>query len=110
EREGESEDVESQEDEATTQSITRRTDRDGEVIEGWIRVAFATAERHAAGHLAICPPMDRRPACFAEQASGPAAEIKIAQVLCHGVRFELKLDEPAAERSSVVVEFAIREG
>lgn len=96
-------------DEAVTQQLTRRQAETGEVIEGWVRVSFAAAQRHATAHVAICPPLARVPVCFAEQSDGPAARIKVAQVLPYGVRFELKLDEPAVEPSGVYVEFAIHE-
>jgi hypothetical protein len=96
-------------DEAITQQLLRRQDAAGEVIEGWVRVDFAASQRHAAAHVAICPPLERVPECFAEQTDGPSARLKIAQVLPYGVRFELKLDEPAAQPASVHVEFSIHE-
>lgn len=96
-------------DETITQHVVRRHDAAGEVIEGWLRVDFAAAQRHATAHLAICPPLDCVPQCFAEQMDGPPARIKVAQVLEHGVRFELKLDQPAVEPARVVVEFSIQE-
>ncbi|MEX0678502.1 MAG: hypothetical protein WD063_15585 [Pirellulales bacterium] len=101
--------IESDRDEAVTQSMIRRQRETGEVIEGWLRVDFAAAQRHAAAHVAICPPMDRVPECFAEQMDGPPAAIKVAQVLACGVRFEVKLDQPAEEPASVLIEFSIQE-
>jgi hypothetical protein len=41
---------------------------------------------------------------------GPPAQIKVAQVLPQGVRFEIKLDEPGTEASDVLVEFSIQYG
>lgn len=96
-------------DEAVTQHVVRRHDEGGDAIEGWLRVEFAAGQRHATAHLAICPPLERVPECFAEQVDGPPARIKVAQVLAYGVRFELRLDEPPAEPANVVVEFAIHE-
>ncbi len=96
--------------EGISQQIVRRRQEDGgEAIEGWVRAEFLPGQRHAAAHVAICPPLDRVPECFAEQMDGPAAQIKIAQVLPYGVRFEIKLDKPADESQSVIVEFSIRE-
>lgn len=95
-------------DEAVKQWIVRRQDQAGDVIDGWVRVDFVVSQRHAAAHLAICPPMDRVPECFAEQSDGPDAQVKVAQVLSHGVRLEIKLDKAAAAPTSVVVEFSIQ--
>ncbi len=49
------------------------------------------------------------PQCYAEQMDGPPARLKVAQVLAYGVRFEIKLEEPAEEPTSVVIEFSIHE-
>jgi hypothetical protein len=96
-------------DESLTQRLVRRRDGSGEVIEGLVRVDFAAGQRHATAHVAICPPWDRVPRCDAEQADGPSARVKVAQVLTCGVRFELTLDEPADEPAGVLVEFSIQE-
>jgi hypothetical protein len=96
-------------DETVTQQLVRRQGDGGEVIEGWVRVDFAASQRHAIAHVAICPPLVRVPKCYAEQFDGPSAALKIAQVLVHGVRLELKLDEPAEEPGGVYVEFSIQE-
>jgi hypothetical protein len=96
-------------DEAVSQNIVRRRGESSEVIEGWVRVELAAAQRHAAAHLAICPPLDRVPECYAEQMDGPSARIKVAQVLAYGVRFDVKLDQPSAEPTSVVIEFSIQD-
>lgn len=96
-------------DESITQQMTRRRDDNAsESIEGWVRVDFAAGQRHAAAHLAICPPLDRLPECFAEPADGPAATVKVGQVLTHGVRLDVKLDEPTPEPACVLVEFSLQ--
>lgn len=89
---------------------TRRRDGDaGDVLEGWVRVDFAAGQRHAAAHVAICPPMERNPTCYAELADGPDAAVKITQAMSFGVRLEVKLAEPAEEPTSVIVEYSILE-
>jgi hypothetical protein len=89
--------------------VVRRCEPDGsETIAGWLRAAVPAAARHATAHVAICPPFEGLPECFAEQMDGPPAQVKVAQVLPHGVRFEIKLDERAAEASDVLVEFSIQ--
>ena len=96
-------------DESICQQVVRRREQDGsETIVGWLRTTVPAAARHAAAHVAICPPFGGLPECFAEQMDGPPARIKVAQVLPHGVRFEIKLDEPAAEATDVLVEFSIQ--
>jgi hypothetical protein len=95
---------------AVSQQIVRRRQDDGsEAMEGWVRAELAPAQRHATAHVAICPPFARLPECFAEQLDGPPAQIKVAQVLPYGVRFEIKLDKPCAEAADVMVEFSIQE-
>jgi hypothetical protein len=96
-------------DAGVTQQIIRRRESDGsESLEGWVRADVVAGQRHATAHLAICPPLDCRPQCFAESLDGPPAAIKVAQVLPYGVRFDVKLDEPAQEPGSVVIEFSIQ--
>ncbi len=92
-----------------TQRIVRRGPASDEVMEGLVRVDFAAAQRHAVAHVAICPPMQRVPVCYAEQIDGPPARLKLGDVQAYGVRFELKLDEPAEEATFVLVEFSIQE-
>ncbi len=89
------------------QFVRRQNAAGGETIEGLLRVRVARGQRHATAHVAICPPLERVGECYAEPCDGPPASVKVAQVLCYGVRFEIKLDEPPDEPASVVVEFAI---
>ena len=95
-------------DEAISQQMVRRREQSGEVLTGWTRVDFAQAQRVAAAHIAICPPLELDPSCEAEQQDGPAAEVRVTQAMSYGVRLEVKLDEPAEEATSVIVEFAIQ--
>lgn len=98
-----------QRDEGLLQQLTRRRLDDGcEVLEGWLRVELTAGQRHAAAHVAICPPLAGQPVCYAEQSDGPDAQIKVAQVLPHGARLEVKLDRPQAEASHVDIEFSIQ--
>ncbi|HEX3726537.1 MAG TPA: hypothetical protein VHV08_09860, partial [Pirellulales bacterium] len=92
-----------------SQYLVRRRAPAGETLTGWVRADLVTAQRHATAHVAFCPPFNCTPHCFAEIANGPDAEVKIAQVLCCGVRFEIKLDQPVAEPQSVIVEFSVHE-
>jgi hypothetical protein len=96
-------------DEAVTQQVVRRREESGEVLTGWTRVDFAQAQRVAAAHIAICPPLASNPTCDAEQQDGPPAQLKVTQAMSYGVRLEIKLDEPAETPTSVIVEFSIQE-
>ncbi len=97
-------------DTGVSQRLVRRREPDGgEVMEGWIRVEFLPAQRQATAHVAICPPFERTPECFAEPCDGPPSQVKVAQVLPYGVRFEVKLDEPAEEACDVMIELSIQE-
>jgi hypothetical protein len=97
------------EHETVTQHLVRRREPSGEVIEGWLRADLAAGQRYGAAHLAICPPLERLPECFAEQADGPEAQVTIGQVLTYGVRFDIKLEREAEEPTSVAIEFSIQE-
>jgi hypothetical protein len=97
-------------DDSVSQQCARRRDDDvnSEVVEGWLRVAFVAGQRHATAHISLCPPLAGAPECQAEQAAGPPAGVKVAQVLSYGARLEVKLDEPADAATSVIVEFSLQ--
>lgn len=94
---------------AVSQQMVRRHEESGEVLSGWTRVDFMVAQRVAAAHVAICPPLEHDPTCYAEQQDGPPAQVKVTQAMSYGVRLEIKLDEPAEVPTSVIVEFSIQE-
>lgn len=102
--------AEAQRDEQLVQQHTRRRLDDGsEVLEGWLCVELAAGQRHATAHVAICPPLAGEPVCYAEQSDGPDAQVKVAQVMAHGARFEIKLDREQPEPSRVGIEFSIQQ-
>ncbi len=86
--------------------IRRREPDGGESIRGWARVELAAGQRTAPVHVAFCPALAGMPLCEAEQSAGPAASVRVAQVLPLGARFEVKLDAPAKEAVSVEIEFS----
>lgn len=98
--------------EGVTQRITRSMVADGtEVLAGWLRVPFAVGQRTQNVHLAFCPPFAHAPELSVEQADGPSARIKSAQVLPYGARLELKLHAAEETPSAVVLQFsAVIEG
>ena len=97
-------------DPAITQQMVRRTEAAGvELIEGHVRACFEQGQRTVAAHIAFCPPLAAVPQCFAEQVDGPSVDIKVAQLLPYGVRFELKLEQAAGGGETVLFEFVARE-
>jgi hypothetical protein len=92
--------------EDVTQQLTRSTAADGtEELAGWLRVPFAAGQRTQSVHLAFCPPFHHTPELSVEQAEGPAARIKTAQVLPYGARLDLKLHAAEEMSSAVVLQF-----
>lgn len=88
------------------QQLTLRTTADGnQELSGWLRIRFDVGQRSGSLHVAFCPPFGQVPLVQAEALSGPDCRIKAAQVLPYGVRLDVKLDEPAGERESVLVWF-----
>jgi hypothetical protein len=108
-RDGFTSDASDERDATVTQQMTRRRHDDGsESLEGWLRADLAPGARHATAHIAICPPLERTPECFAEPMDGPPFTVKIGQLLAHGVRFEIKLDQVTREPESVWIEFSLQ--
>ena len=98
---------EPEEDPNVVQQLVRRREADGgEWVTGTVRVAFAAGQKTAHAHVAFCPPFPATPTCEAEPVSGPDAELKVAQILPQGARFDLRLDELPGEPVDLVVEFA----
>lgn len=91
------------------QQFTRRQLGDGtELVEGWLRVVLVPGQANANAHLGFCPPLARAPELTCEQVSGPAARIKLPQVLPHGARLDLKLARPADTPQAIVLQFSAR--
>jgi hypothetical protein len=94
-------------DSSVTQQLVRRRDEQGcESIHAWLRVEFPPETRTLNAHVAFCPPLAVLPQCFAEQADGPPARVKISQVLSQGARLEIKLDREFSAPQSVLVELS----
>jgi len=79
-----------------------------EQVVGWSQVVFAPGQRLARVHLAFCPPFARSPICEAETTDGPAANVQVGQLLPHGARLEVRLDEAPAERTILRIDYAAR--
>lgn len=92
---------------AVMQQLTRgRTARGADVLSGWLRAPLEAGQRTASVHVAFCPPFSAAPRATVEQRDGPKARIKTVQLLPYGVRFDLKLADPATESTDVVLHFS----
>jgi len=85
------------------QFTLRATAAGGQELSGWLRVSLRAGQRTGSSHLAFCPAFNRMPTVLAEPVSGPACQIKAAQILPYGARLDLKLDEPTKEDASILV-------
>ncbi|MBN1908416.1 MAG: hypothetical protein JW818_01640 [Pirellulales bacterium] len=93
-------------EESLTQQVARsRTAEGGERVAGWLRVELEPGQRTAAAHVAFCPPLARTPSVEVVQTSGPTARIKAVQQLPYGVRFDIKLSQPMAIPSTLLLQF-----
>ncbi len=92
-------------EEQLVQQLTRTTTAAGaDVLRATLYASFPPGSRTASVHVAFCPPFASLPHAEFHQASGPAARIKLAQLLAHGARFDVKLSSPAAESQTVCIE------
>ena len=87
-----------------TQTFVRTREADVETVAGTVRADFQPGERTVYAHIGFCPPLARAPEIEVEQTDGPEAAIKLAQVLPHGARFDIRLQR--ANDEAVRVELA----
>jgi hypothetical protein len=93
------------------QQLVRRLDAEGgDIVQGWVRAAFEPQQRTASAHVAFCPSLEGELSIEFQQVEGRAARVKAAQLLAYGVRFDVKLADPAARAESVLIEFTVRGG
>ena len=81
----------------------------GEIIHGTCRARFAVGQRQESVHLAFCPPLKNQPAVEVETVDGLAATVKVALLVPHGARFDIRLDETPEEQGDVVIEFFVQD-
>ena len=88
------------------QQFQRVRDIDGrDRLTGRMRIDLAAGQRTGHLHAAFCPPFEELPVVEAKTLDGPAARVKTAQILPHGIRLDIRLDRPADEASCLYVEF-----
>ena len=89
------------------QRIERVQAVDGrDILAGTLSTRLAAGQVTAHVHVAFCPAFESVPRLDFRQAAGPAARIKLGQVLPHGARIDVKLDAPPAE--PVFLELEVR--
>ena len=83
------------------QRLTLSQDADGsQRLSGWLRLRLEAGQRSGVVHVAFCPPFFQTPELSLEQLDGPAARIRTAQLLPHGVRLEVKLAAAAGDAAA----------
>ncbi len=97
-------------DEGVLQRLTRRRDEaGGEMVYGLLRAELGAGQQTETLHVAFCPPFARVPQVDVEQADGPEARIKLAEVLACGARIEVRFAQALAEPAHVSVEISARD-
>ena len=92
--------------ELVLQQLTRiRTDEGQDAIRGTLLGEFAAGERQITLHTSFCPPFEQLPEVEVNIADDSDATVKLSQVLHNGVQLEVKLASPAAEATTVAIEF-----
>lgn len=94
-------------DERVVQQLRRSTTRDGvDVLRGSLCATFPPGLRSLSVHVAFCPAFVERPRMEFRQTSGPAARVKLAQLLSFGARFDIKLAALSQVDETVVLEIS----
>ncbi|MCE9528138.1 MAG: hypothetical protein K8R36_19015 [Planctomycetales bacterium] len=88
------------------QQVTRCRHEEQERVTVLLRTPFAVGQRVAVAHVAFCPPLDGIPDFSAEVTDGPDATVAFTNIQSFGLRLEVRLEEPADEACSIVVEVA----
>jgi hypothetical protein len=92
------------------QQLTRVRLAEGrEAVQGVLVAEFAAGQDLATLYVGFCPPFERLPHVEAEMTDGPAANIKIVQVLHNGAQLDVSLGSVATETTIVSVEFMASE-
>jgi|GEM_PF-2734467 len=80
----------------------------GDHLQASLSTRLDVGQTTAQIHVAFCPSFARVPALDFRQIAGPAARVKLGQLLPHGARFEVKLSDPATAVSQVTLEVLAR--
>jgi hypothetical protein len=85
-----------------TQRIVRGLSANGEEkVEAELWAELASGVQHKVLHLAFCPPFGEVPRVQVEQLEGPPGRLRIAQIVPHGTRIEIKLSAVSSKDAHV---------
>ena len=85
-----------------TQRVVRGLLANGEErLEAELWAEVGSGVHHKVLHLAFCPPFGEVPRVEVEQMEGPPSRLRIAQILPHGTRIEIKLPEVSSKDARV---------
>ncbi len=88
------------------QQLTRvRTEVGHEAIRGTLIGEFVPGERQVTLNVAFCPPFERLPQVEVNVSDDSVPTVKLTQVLHNGAQLEVRLPHPAAENTTVALEF-----
>lgn len=76
--------------EDSVQTMTRRQERDAEIVEGVLRVEFPDSLRETVIHVSFCPPLASRPQVELEDLDGNSWDLKIAACYPFGLRLSVR--------------------
>lgn len=76
--------------EDSLQTMTRRQERDAEIVEGVLRVEFQDSQRETVIHVSFCPPLASRPEVELEDLDGNSWDLKIAACYPFGLRLSVR--------------------
>lgn len=89
-----------------SQQMTRSwAEEERDTITGLLRTRFDPQQRSQSLHVAICPPMLRRPTVTVTQLSGSRARIKAAEVQPFGIRFDVRLSATSEAEQDLLIHF-----
>jgi hypothetical protein len=90
---------------ALVQQLTRQqTESGGESIHAILRAACEPGDSRVVVHLAFCPPLAKAPRLAAYPIDDSGAEAAITLSETYGARIELRLPQPAAADTKVLLE------
>ncbi len=78
----------------TCRLVRRCADDGADELHGIFRVRFDIGDNRASLFVPFAPGFDFDPAIEYEQVDGPDADIKLAGCFPHGLRLDLKVDQP----------------
>jgi hypothetical protein len=86
------------------QQLTRVRENGRESVHATLLAEIPANDRHAALHIAFCPPLDAVPDLTAHALNADDADVRVTQAETFGARIEVRLPRTQAEKRAVLVE------